>query len=51
VDTDPAEGEEAAPRKERRARTSAKKERTKKEEDEALNAQVINKVVKEAEEE
>jgi len=36
----------AAPKRERRAKTGARKERTKKEDDEALNAQVINKVVK-----
>ena len=44
------EGEEA-PKRERRAKSSAKKERSTKEEDEALNAGVISKVAKDLEEE
>ena len=44
------DGEEA-PKRERRAKSSAKKERSTKEEDEALNAGVISKVAKDIEEE
>jgi len=49
VDSDNGDGEEA-PKRERRARATVKKERTKKEEDEALNAAVIDKVAKDIEE-
>ena len=45
------EDEEAAPRRERKTRSSARRERTIKEEDEALNAGVISKVSKDLEEE
>lgn len=48
IDTE-AVGEDA-PKRERRAKATVKKERTKKEDDEALNAQVIDKVAKEIEE-
>ncbi len=48
IDTEAA-GEEA-PKRERKAKATVKKERTKKEDDEALNAQVIDKVAKEIEE-
>ena len=48
IDTEAA-GEEA-PRRERKAKATVKKERTKKEDDDALNAQVIDKVAKEIEE-
>lgn len=44
------ESGEEAPRRERKAKVMAKKERTKKEDDEALNAQVIGKVAKSIEE-
>jgi small subunit ribosomal protein S2 len=46
---DAESAEEAAPRRERKTRASARKERTKKEEDEALNAAVIDKVAKDVE--
>ncbi|MDR2810225.1 MAG: 30S ribosomal protein S2 [Tannerellaceae bacterium] len=42
-------GEEVAPKRERKARSAAKKERNKKEDDEALNASVIHKVAKDIE--
>ncbi|MDR2917790.1 MAG: 30S ribosomal protein S2 [Tannerella sp.] len=45
------EEDEDAPKRERRAKTSAKKERSSKEDDEALNAGVISKVAKDLEEE
>ena len=45
------ENEEEAPRRERKTRTSARRERTVKEDDEALNAAVISKVSKNVEEE
>ncbi|MCP9612550.1 30S ribosomal protein S2 [Coprobacter tertius] len=48
IDTEATEGE-AAPKKERKTRV-AKKERTKKEDDEALNANVAEKFLKETEE-
>ncbi|MDR2119022.1 MAG: 30S ribosomal protein S2 [Tannerellaceae bacterium] len=41
--------EEAAPKRERKVRTSVRKERTKKEDEEALNASVIHKVAKDIE--
>ncbi|MDD4513974.1 30S ribosomal protein S2 [Massilibacteroides sp.] len=47
IDTEAAE---EAPKRERKAKATVKKERTKKEDDEALNAQVIGKVAKEIEE-
>jgi small subunit ribosomal protein S2 len=47
IDTEAAE--EAAPKRERKARASVKKERTKKEDDEALNASVISRVAKDIE--
>ncbi|MEG1544636.1 MAG: 30S ribosomal protein S2 [Tannerellaceae bacterium] len=51
IDTDAAgEGEEEAPKRERKAKATVKKERTKKEDDEALNAKVIDKFAKEIEE-
>jgi len=45
------ESGEDAPKRERRAKSSAKKERSTKEDDEALNAGVISKVAKDLEEE
>ncbi len=47
VDTEGAD--EAAPKRERKAKATVKKERTKKEDDEALNAAVIEKVAKDIE--
>jgi small subunit ribosomal protein S2 len=44
TDTDTAD--ESAPRRERKAKATAKKERTKKEDEEAMNAAVIGKVAK-----
>jgi small subunit ribosomal protein S2 len=44
TDTDAAD--ESAPRRERKAKATAKKERTKKEDDDAMNAAVIGKVAK-----
>lgn len=49
IDTEAA-GEGEAPKRERRAKAAVKKERTKKEDDEALNAKVIDKFTKEVEE-
>lgn len=49
IDTEAA-GEGEAPRRERKAKATVKKERTKKEDDEALNAKVIDKFTKEIEE-
>ena len=46
-----SEEEETPQRRERKTRTSARRERTVKEEDEALNAAVVSKVAKEIEEE
>ncbi|MDR2390014.1 MAG: 30S ribosomal protein S2 [Tannerellaceae bacterium] len=48
IDTD-VTSEESAPRRDRKVRTAAKKERNKKEDDEALNASVIHKVAKDVE--
>jgi small subunit ribosomal protein S2 len=44
--TDSEATDESAPRRERKAKSTAKKERTKKEDDEAMNAAVIGKVAK-----
>jgi small subunit ribosomal protein S2 len=44
------ESEEAAPRRERRAKSSARKERTHKDDDEAMNAAVISRVAKDLDE-
>jgi small subunit ribosomal protein S2 len=44
-----APAEEAAPKRERKAKTAVKKERNKREDDDALNASVIHKVVKDNE--
>lgn len=44
IDTEAAE--DAAPKRERRAKATVKKERTKKEDDDAMNAAVIDKVAK-----
>lgn len=49
IDTEAA-GEGEAPRRERKAKAAVKKERTKKEDDEALNAKVIDKFAKDIEE-
>ncbi|RHJ79569.1 30S ribosomal protein S2 [Parabacteroides sp. AM08-6] len=49
VDTEAA-GEGEAPKRERKAKAAVKKERTKKEDDEALNAKVIDKFAKDIEE-
>lgn len=49
IDTEAA-GEGEAPKRERKAKATVKKERTKKEDDEALNAKVIDKVAKDIEE-
>lgn len=48
VDTEAA-GEGEAPKRERKAKSSVKKERTKKEDDEALNANIAGKYAKEEE--
>ena len=48
IDTEAA-GEGEAPKRERKAKTAVKKERTKKEDDEALNANVADKFVKDEE--
>jgi len=45
-----AEANEEAPKRERKAKAAVKKERTKKDDDEALNAKVLDKVAKEVEE-
>jgi ribosomal protein S2, bacterial type len=45
-----AEANEEAPKRERKAKAAVKKERAKKEDDEALNAKVLDKVAKEVEE-
>lgn len=51
ADSNAAEAQEDdSPRRERRGKSSAKKERTTKDEDEAINAAVVSKVVKEDEE-
>jgi small subunit ribosomal protein S2 len=47
IDTETVE--EAAPKRERKAKSGVKKERTKKEDDEALNASVIHRVAKDIE--
>jgi small subunit ribosomal protein S2 len=44
--TDAEANDESAPKRERKAKATAKKERTKKEDDEAMNAAVIGKVAK-----
>ncbi|MDR2232662.1 MAG: 30S ribosomal protein S2 [Tannerella sp.] len=49
-DTEGDAEEEAAPRRERKSRTSARRERNVKDDDEALNAAVISKVAKDIEE-
>lgn len=49
IDTEAA-GEGEAPRRERKAKAAVKKERTKKEDEEALNAKVIDKFAKDIEE-
>ncbi|MDR0844048.1 MAG: 30S ribosomal protein S2 [Tannerella sp.] len=49
-DAEADEREEAAPKRERKGRTLAKKERTYKEDEEALNAAVISKVAKDLDE-
>ncbi|MCC8170370.1 MAG: 30S ribosomal protein S2 [Parabacteroides sp.] len=48
VDTEAAEGE--APKKERKAKSGIRKERTKKEDEDALNAKVADKFIKDEEE-
>ncbi|MDR0795577.1 MAG: 30S ribosomal protein S2 [Tannerella sp.] len=50
-DTVAAEQEDETPRRERKARSSARRERTVKEDDEALNMAVISRVAKDLEEE
>lgn len=49
IDTEAA-GEGEAPRRERKAKAAVKKERTKKEDEEALNAKVVDKFTKDIEE-
>jgi len=44
-----AQDEEGAPRRERKGKTTAKKERISKDDDEAINAAVVSKVVKDEE--
>jgi small subunit ribosomal protein S2 len=51
IDTETTTSEETAPKRERRARATVKKERNKKEDEEALNASVIHKVAKDIESE
>ena len=48
IDTEAA-GEGEAPKRERKAKAAVKKERTKKEDDEALNANVADKFAKDEE--
>ena len=48
IDTEAA-GEGEAPKRERKAKAAVKKERTKKEDDEALNAKVADKFAKDEE--
>jgi small subunit ribosomal protein S2 len=49
IDTESSEEVAATPKRERRARATVKKERSKKEDDEALDASVIHKVAKDNE--